>query len=725
MNEIATYSMILSKTGLGSSGSECPTKSSILAIDELIIIDNSGSYASRECVRIRDIRKREITSDFVLTVTPTSMAFSPSGGTKSFTVESYKNTTVEGSGTTKEELSWTASISGSGFSVDGNNITASANNGGERTGSLLITQAESGKTVSISLRQTSADISYNYYLNVEPTSMSFASTGGNQSFTVSSYKTQVVNGVEQSEQIPVSYSSAISGEGFSMSGNSVIAASNGGNARTGKVIVTQAESNKTGSITLSQQGKPSPWVYTFKINPWEFNAPNTVGTSASFTITSTKTKDGVTEQVGWQIDSSTVPSWVTFNQSNMTFTVVANAGEARSANIYFTQAESGNREFYRISQAKADTPWVYTFNVNPTSFSSSYAENTYSSNITSTKSRESETQNVAWSVDMSTVPNWITATKVSDTNINFKTSQNTTTTQRSATIKLTQAESNLSRTVTITQGAKPSPEYTFGLQDTSGGSRVYVESFTKNLIATGRQVGDASNKSEEQLVYIQSNKYDKTIQEEAINVGWNYECNANWISFNKGNNILYYTASVNTSYNPREATITFTQAETGKKCYIYVNQEGKVSNPFVVYAKGGIALKNNAPNDDYQWGFRINIYNERGGRIGPALGGSNNIFTNINYADFSNSGGTVYTELYDKIKFEITPVQANKNCTLNSGSASISLTSSTGASIGTKSSYRSGNSLYIESSDEITADMKNVQFNMELNGTWDITVTDR
>ena len=47
-NEIATYSMILSKLSLGKSGTECPTKTQILAINSLIIIDNASTYGAND-----------------------------------------------------------------------------------------------------------------------------------------------------------------------------------------------------------------------------------------------------------------------------------------------------------------------------------------------------------------------------------------------------------------------------------------------------------------------------------------------------------------------------------------------------------------------------------------------------------------------------------------------------------------------------------------------------
>lgn len=57
-NEIATYSMILSKLSLGKSGTECPTKTQILAINSLIVIENASTYGANECVKIDDIRKK-------------------------------------------------------------------------------------------------------------------------------------------------------------------------------------------------------------------------------------------------------------------------------------------------------------------------------------------------------------------------------------------------------------------------------------------------------------------------------------------------------------------------------------------------------------------------------------------------------------------------------------------------------------------------------------------
>jgi hypothetical protein len=62
----------------------------------LIVIDNASTYGANECVKIDDIRKKAETWNYYLTVSPTSMSFGASGGSKSFTVSSYKRKVLDG-----------------------------------------------------------------------------------------------------------------------------------------------------------------------------------------------------------------------------------------------------------------------------------------------------------------------------------------------------------------------------------------------------------------------------------------------------------------------------------------------------------------------------------------------------------------------------------------------------------------------------------------------------
>lgn len=65
MAEIATWSMINSKTGYGSSGSYCPTKSEILSYNRLYV---EGSYSDNQLVQIDDVRGKTIGNIYILSV---------------------------------------------------------------------------------------------------------------------------------------------------------------------------------------------------------------------------------------------------------------------------------------------------------------------------------------------------------------------------------------------------------------------------------------------------------------------------------------------------------------------------------------------------------------------------------------------------------------------------------------------------------------------------------
>lgn len=278
-NEIATYSMILSKLSLGQSGTECPTKTQILAINSLIVIENASTYGANECVKIDDIHKKVETWNYYLTVSPTSMSFGAGGGSKSFTVSSYKRKVLDGveqSGDTSVSLKSTT-ISGTGFSLSGTTVSASANEGtSNRTGTVTITQNESNKTATINVSQAaySATVEWRYKLgfnNGTSDNISIAIRTMKEydgaSVTFASYKSKYVDGVEDvssrqyvdfsigdyaSWATVTKVSSSIANEGkfkFTLSSNF----NNKSNRQT-FVTVTQNESNKSIICDIMQVG---------------------------------------------------------------------------------------------------------------------------------------------------------------------------------------------------------------------------------------------------------------------------------------------------------------------------------------------------------------------------------------------------------------------------------------------------------------------------------------
>lgn len=358
-NEIATYSMILSKLSLGKSGTECPTKTQILAINSSIVIENASTYGANECVKIDDICKK---------------------------VETW-----------------------------------------------------------------------NYYLTVSPTSMSFGAGGGSKSFTVSSYKRKVLDGVEQSGDTSVSLkSTTISGTGFSLSGTTVSASANEGTSnRTGTVTITQNESNKTATISLSQSGDTISSYYTFSVNPYKVSVGSSGG-SGSVTITSHKTVGSSTYDVDYSIDSSTLPSWASFNKSTSTFTIQSTTSTTgRTAKVYFDQDESGKRDYAEITQT-GYTP-TYTFNVSPTNLDVTAAEtnetltvNSYKTVLKSDGSETTESLDYEFSSDAS----WVNAARTTTNTTYITVAENLTVAKRNAKITLTQAESGAQAFVNVIQDGK-------------------------------------------------------------------------------------------------------------------------------------------------------------------------------------------------------------------------------------------------------------------------------
>ena len=111
-----------------------------------------------------------VTWNYYFSVTPTSLSFVAGGETKSVTITSYRKKVINGVETsTQENVNWTPTVSGTGFSVSGSNVTASANSATTtRSGTATYTQTGSGKTQAVSLSQAAAEPSawtYPWYLN--------------------------------------------------------------------------------------------------------------------------------------------------------------------------------------------------------------------------------------------------------------------------------------------------------------------------------------------------------------------------------------------------------------------------------------------------------------------------------------------------------------------------------------------------------------------------------
>lgn len=553
-NEIATYSMILSKLSLGKSGTECPTKTQILAINSLIVIDNASTYGANECVKIDDIRKKAETWNYYLTVSPTSMSFGAGGGSKSFTVSSYKRKVLDGveqSGNTNVSLKSTT-ISGTGFSLSGTTVSASANEiTSNRTGTVTITQNESNKTVTISLSQDGDDVSsygeWTISVSASPTSVS--SSGGTSTITASAKRTVYWASGDVTEETGNPTLSTNLGSLSSTSSPSTLTLGENTSTSSRTATIKATHGGKSATCTVTQSGATPSTTYTFSINPYKVNVGSSGG-SGSVTISSYKTVGSSTYDVDYSIDSSTLPSWASFNKSTSTFTIQSTTSTTgRTAKVYFDQDESGKRDYAELTQTGYTPPadnYVFTWEDGSTSdvsasFPWDFSTNGTAANIPVVSTKNGSSQ--SWSV--SSKPSWIT-TSTTSSKVTISASDNSGS-ARSGKVVLTQSGSGNTLTVNVSQGAKPA-------------ENVYVFTITPNTY-------DAPYSSASFIPRTVSTK-------NGSNIGYSLTSGGtDWVVVSTTGKITVEILK-NTTSNTRSTTLVFTQNESGKTQSIKITQSG-------------------------------------------------------------------------------------------------------------------------------------------------------
>mgnify|MGYP000133427852 FL=1 len=308
------------------------------------------------------------------------------------------------------------------------------------------------------------------------------------------------------------------------------------------------------------------WQYSFSVSDWDKNIGEYGGTTSSISISSTKSRLGETESVGWSIDNSTVPSWITWNSSDMTFTVSSNSStSSRTADIYFEQDESGNRDYARVTQS-GHTPVAYydyifwTSASGGTTISGSFEQSgsyiqpgIYSYRETIIDGTVVSRDPVSFSY--TDIPSWITGDAVS-TGYNppnaptyyakMTASENTSVDARSYDVVITQSGSDKEITISVSQPGKANDTYVFTISpstyDTtySGGTVIPRTTSTKN----------------------------------GSNIGYSLTSGGtDWVVVDMSGNFTIEVLK-NTSTSSRSATLVFTQNESGLKCYVYINQSG-------------------------------------------------------------------------------------------------------------------------------------------------------
>lgn len=307
------------------------------------------------------------------------------------------------------------------------------------------------------------------------------------------------------------------------------------------------------------------WTYSFSVSNWDKNVGESGGTTSSISISSSKSRLGTTESVGWSIDSSTVPSWITWNSSSMTFTVASNSStSSRTANIYFEQDESGKRDYARVTQSGHTQVVSYNYIFwtsasGGTTASGSFGQSGSSIQPEIYSYRETVvdgtvTSRDAVSFSYTDIPSWITGNAVS-TGYNppnsptyyakMTASENTSVDARAHDVVITQSGSDKEITISVSQPGKANDTYVFTISPStyditySGGTFIPRTTSTKN----------------------------------GSNIGYSLTSGGtDWVVVDISGKISIEILK-NTSTS-RSATLVFTQNESGLKCYVYINQSG-------------------------------------------------------------------------------------------------------------------------------------------------------
>lgn len=299
MAEIATWSAILNKTGLGKTSNECPTKAELLAlnngkdsnVDKVIVISNAASYGNNECVKLEDINAEQWIYTFQWDPNGNPSFNAPAtGGTYPFgSYASNRVKQVNGVNTTifqslVNDVTKTSEGSWYTTDYDGNKGRIVPNNTSTNSKSITVTwtQKYSGKTLQATFTQAAGRkvySSWSYNCRVDKTSFSYS--GGQSNVTAkSASRTYTWNGqgssYTESETATVRVSSPAS-----ISGNSISIPSNSGSARNFTVTFDFPTATDQ-TISISQEGGQVTYVDHLSIDP---TTKNVSGTGSEFRLT--------------------------------------------------------------------------------------------------------------------------------------------------------------------------------------------------------------------------------------------------------------------------------------------------------------------------------------------------------------------------------------------------------------------------------------------------------
>lgn len=602
MAEIATWSAILNKTGLGKTSNECPTKAELLAlnngkdsnVDKVIVISNAASYGNNECVKLEDINAEQWIYTFQWDPNGNPSFNAPAtGGTYPFgSYASNRVKQVNGVNTTISQSlanDVTKTSEGSWYTTDydGNKGRIVPNNTSTNSKSITVTwtQKYSGKTIQATFTQAAGRkvySSWSYNCRVDKTSFSYS--GGQSNVTAkSASRTYTWNGqgssYTESETATVRVSSPAS-----ISGNSISIPSNSDSARNFTVTFDFPTATDQ-TISISQEGGQVTYVDHLSIDPTTKNVP---GSGSGFRLTvnanydkyingtyvenvqSTYTSAEVVEGTSSDITISGKTS------SGCSISVAPNPNSSpRTFKIKFTY-DTATPVYLTITQNSAEVTYPSSGMVfeHSTQQNSGYKTSTLSigtvggegGNISFyIKSYRSRYVNGSLSSTEAIKPTLILPSGVTETITNvsgyyFK-----------VTLTIGVNPNQSSRTLTI-RANQPNGLSTELVQTAQQGASTYVFQIRKTTFDPWSTAITYDNWPGNDGVMdgpfiINSLKNGERF------TNWWASSNVDWITIQDDGSTVRYTVATNNGSSSRTGIITFTQGESNKTCTLTIVQE--------------------------------------------------------------------------------------------------------------------------------------------------------
>lgn len=476
MGEIATWSAVKTKVGLGKDSNECPTKAELLALSPTgtgenyvgLEISNASSYGNNETVQLSDIHK--VTYRYAFTVVDTVLNLPALGG--------YPTPRWFGLGTTKQKqidgvaigdtisVGYTQSAYPDWIVYDEGYKASENTTLNQRSASLTFTQNESGKQITVQFTQDAGVETWEYTFSVQNPNLNYTALGGSATPAIAGYnsfKQRYINGKPVGTSVDVGFSSPDLPSWIFMDDEKHYTAleNKSENSRSQVFTSTQNESGKKVTVTFAQlagvKTYGTPTVYLGSIA----DIPASGGTAVTPTYTYSqlwgwngKTNDGGTISSGasvvWSENISGSNLGTTAKArtklGSRTLTVTLN-GKSGSASIDIYQAEN------KITNTSQGT-WVVSISANPSTFTEQGGTSQISASARASRTNHwssgaTNAASDATGTPTLSIPTAVTGFSLSGTTLTV--AENTTANQRSVVVRATM--DTVYKEVTVTQSA--------------------------------------------------------------------------------------------------------------------------------------------------------------------------------------------------------------------------------------------------------------------------------